>query len=588
MSNTITQTSSFDQKLLNSMEDRGIVQDRLPGDILTLPNNIYNIRVSVNDFVTADTINYRLEKLYDNWLYLISKSIIPSNNIPNNDYYTNIIADTPETGLSWRSNTTFPDVSSTTSSRSLNDIKKISRVQNIVDSHVFNVVATTTTNVILMSGTDYNIDVIVNQVNGARSDNNVSHPSNNIYFENITDHEISQSNELFVLDDGLDTLFKFDINGILTLDKAILNNDTPGRLMTGLIGGPGDISSRTKFKKPINITSVNNAIHVLDFTPTNSMIKVYDSELNWKSMFSLGSLLSSGPIDMKYNDNTRRFYVLCHEKTYNNTSGSTIPKLVVFDEMFNHITTHNLMNDTKHSESINGEVYKELNFSKENQNIFYITTNKNIYKKYVTRPEDFIGKFLVNEKSIGAGANNNQSFNCMSIIPATLVKGTEVLSMDNIWVYESTFEVIHKFIENSNYQKSIETQFDQKILQPEDMTIHQEESVSSFVYNKTFIKHLYNNMLVLENTSRRFATTYDSAGLSQYVGFKYLNKSDLDSNNYNVGMGNYIGVNEIVTTHTVNRCLERIYQLQQVILSNWQEKPTNIYPLPEIPIILSI
>jgi hypothetical protein len=53
-------------------------------------------------------------------------------------------------------------------------------------------------------------------------------------------------------------------------------------------------------------------------------------------------------------------------------------------------------------------------------------------------------------------------------------------------------------------------------------------------------------------------------------------------------MNNYIGVNEIVTTHTINRCLEEIYKLQLRLLSSMQEKPTNIYPLVSVPVILSV
>ena len=126
MTENITQTSSFNQKLLTVLDSKSIVQDRLPGDVLTLPHNIHEIKVSVNDFVVSDTINYSLEKLYDNWLYLVSSSIIPSNNIPNADYYTDIITDTPTEGLDWYDSTRFPEISSTTSNRSLSGIKKIS------------------------------------------------------------------------------------------------------------------------------------------------------------------------------------------------------------------------------------------------------------------------------------------------------------------------------------------------------------------------------------------------------------------------------------------------------------------------------
>jgi len=334
MSTHITQTSSFNQKLLNTLSNRGIVQDRLPGDILVLPSNMDNISVSVNDFVVSETINYSLDNLYNNWLYLISSSIIPSNNIPNADYYNSIIAHTPSTGLNWFASTQFPDISSTTSNGDLKGIKKITKLVNTVNSNNYNIIATTTTNIILLSGTsDISVNVIINDQNPLNiitSDSSVTHPSNNINLLSISDHLVNKSNELFVLDDSLKSLFKFDISGILTLDKAILNNDTPGRLMTGMVGSTGLITDRTRFYNPMSMVSVDDLIYVLDFHPVQgSVIKQFDSQLNWKSNISLGLSLSSGPIDIEYNTSTRRFYILCHLASYG--GAPSIPEIIVYD-----------------------------------------------------------------------------------------------------------------------------------------------------------------------------------------------------------------------------------------------------------------
>ena len=592
MSTHITQTSSFNRKLLTVLNDRNVVQDRLPGDRLALPNNMYDISVSVNDFVVSDTINYSLEGLYDNWLYLISSSIIPSNNIPNADYYTSIIADTPSTGLNWFNSTQFPEISSTTSNRSLSGINKITKLTNTVNSNNYNLIATTSTNVILLSGTNSSsIDVIINDQNTAniiRSDSSVTHPSNNINFISISNHLVNQSNELFVLDDSLRSLFKFDISGILTLDKAILNNDTPGRLMTAMAGGRGDITDKDKFHNPISMVSVDDIIHVIDYHPQlGSTIKSFDSQLNWKSNSSLGMTLSSGPIDIAYNTNTRKYYILCHIKAYNNNV-VTPPSLVVYDEMFNFVESVDLMKDGSHNETIKLEKFKSIYFSIENPNILYLVSKENIYKKYISRPSDFIGRFKAGVKNIGTGDIGDMEYEDISITRAIVTHGDESIQKDEIFLYEWKYEVIHKFKEDSNYEQSLETQFDEKVLYLPELIIHPGENVNTFVYNKTLMKHIYNNALLLENTSRKFTTTYDIAGISQYVGFQYLDISELSTIHYITTMNNYIGVNEIVTTHTINRCLEEIYKLQLRLLSSMQEKPTNIYPLVSVPVILSV
>lgn len=590
MSNYISQTSSFNQSIIDLFDDRNILQDRLPGDRLTLPNSMQDISVSVNDFIVSETINYSLESLYDNWLYLISSSVIPSNNIPNIDYYECIIADTPTTGLKGFDSTSFPGISSTTSGGDLNGIKKITRITNTVNNNNYNLIATTNTNVILLSGTGkYNVDVIVNNQdpnNIIRSDSSITHPSNEINFISISNHLVNKSNELFVLDDSLKSIFKFDISGMLTLDKAILNNDTPGRLMTAMAGSPGEISDRDKFFNPVSMVSVDDALYILDYHPQQgSVIKQFDSQLNWKRNIDLGSALSSGPIDIEYNPQTRRYYILCHVTSYGGPPEP--PELVIYDEMFNYIGSTNLMDPYRHDQSIKSELFKSIYFSFENPNIMYLVSEKNIYKKYVSRPVDFIGRFKTEEKNIGTGDIGDMKFQDISIHPVIVQEGNESIQKDEILLYESTYEIVHKFLEDSNYEKSLETEFDDKVLPLTELTIQPEESVSTFVYNKTLMKHIYNNTLLLENTSRKFTTTFDVAGISQYVGFKYLNITELSSIQYTTTLNNYIGVNEVVTTHTVNRCLEEVYNIQLKLVNNMQEKSTNVYPLVSTPVLLT-
>ena len=591
MSTHITQTSSFNQKLLNTLSDRGIVQDRLPGDVLILPRDMNDISVSVNDFVVSETINYSLDSLYNNWLYLISSSIIPSNNIPNADYYNSIIAYTPSTGVNWFNSTQFPVISSTTPNGDLEGIKKITKLTNTVNPNNYNIIATTTTNIILLSGTsDSSVNIIINDQNPLNiitSDSSVTHPSNNINLLSISDHLVNRSNELFVLDDSLKSLFKFDISGILTLDKAVLNNDTPGRLMTGMVGSAGLITDRNRFYNPTSMVSVDDLIYVLDYHPVQgSVIKQFDSQLNWKSNTSLGLALSTGPVDIEYNTSTRRFYILCHLTSYGGPP--SVPVVIVYDEMFNFIETVELMTPGVHSDTIKSEIFKSINFSIENPNIMYILTSSNIYKKYVTRPTEFIGRFRLGEKAIGTGDTGSMDFQDITITSTVITHGDESIQKDEILLYESVYEVMHEFKEDSNYEQSLETQFDEKVLYLPELIINPGEGVNTFVYNKTLMKHIYNNSILLENTSRKFTTTYDGSGISQYVGFQYLNISELSTIQYIPTMNNYIGVNEIVTTHTINRCLEEIYKLQLKLLSSMQEKPTNIYPLVSSPVILKV
>ena len=85
---------------------------------------------------------------------------------------------------------------------------------------------------------------------------------------------------------------------------------------------------------------------------------------------------------------------------------------------------------------------------------------------------------------------------------------------------------------------------------------------------------------IADDFAVQFATFFDEKGISQYLGFRYVNESELETLNYEITMNHYIANNELVLSETINRCLRQIYDLQLVISENMQEKSINVYPDP--------
>ena len=622
----IVTSNIFSDELFLAMEAAGYERDRLPGDILELPSSYYDIKIKVNDYVLAETINYSLEKIHNNWLYMISKSVIPSNNIPNMDYSNYMILDkgfvnngTRTVNLNFYNKNTDEEVSTPRNFRNnstplttnynttdgwrtkgglFGEINQLTKVQNIADENNFNIIGTSDTKILMLSGSNtHSIDIIGNYYNVRNpiiSYNNITHPSNEILFQDIVGHVITSNNELFVLDKYHKTIFKFDISGALTLDTAILRNDTPGRLMTGMIGGAGDVTDKIRFNNPIAIETESSAIYILDHTDNGSYIKKFDSDLNWKQTYNLTGSLNRGPLVLRYNDDTQMFYLLCHDYTYNNknninstTEQAYAPaEMVIFDRDFNYVKTE-LLNDPKYNVIINTEEYRNIYFSLQNKNMMYVVTKQNIYKKYVTRPSRFIGKFLFEEKEIGSN-RIPKDLKDITITPTQIPDplNNDVLDKDEIMMLDSGGEVIHRFLEDSNFERSLQSQFDNKVLTFDDMKVISDEYVSTLTYNKLFTKHMYNNLLLLENTYRKFTTKFDNSGISQYIGFKYLNDDELDQVNYDIKLDHYIGNNELLLTETFNRCLNQILLLQENVLDKMQERSINKFPLIGVPVTL--
>jgi hypothetical protein len=255
--------------------------------------------------------------------------------------------------------------------------------------------------------------------------------------------------------------------------------------------------------------------------------------------------------------------------------------------------TSDFFESNRHDGSIGSEKFKSIQFSIENPNIMYVMSSGNVYKKYVSRPELFVGNFLVGEKSIGTGNPDTMNFQDFTLQYSEVTiydeqnntSYTEI--RDEIFLFDKEFETIHKFQEASNYEKSLQADIETNFINFEDLKIHKEELVSVFVYNKSILKSLYNNVLILENISRQFTTLYNSIGISKYIGFTYLIDSELKKLTYNQTMNNLIGINEPVMTSPVNRCLSEIYKLQLQILDLVQEKAVNTYPLIDQPINLT-
>ena len=80
----------------------GIEEDRLPGDTLVLPASWEQIKIKPNELILGETINFCIDKIYENTLYIFSQSIIPTNDIPVVKYAENMIIDTGHTQATLR------------------------------------------------------------------------------------------------------------------------------------------------------------------------------------------------------------------------------------------------------------------------------------------------------------------------------------------------------------------------------------------------------------------------------------------------------------------------------------------------------
>jgi len=589
MSNQVTSIGSFTPELASEITQYNVLRDRLPGDVLELPYKWNTVKIGYNDFVVADTINYSMEKLYENWLYIISQSLMPSNDLPDNTYRTHMIID-KGSGVEWVSQKSYDQ----SNDSEITSVKHILKIQNKLNANHYNMVLATTTNLIMLSGDGVSsVDVLINPDNPylskRKSNSSVTHPSNGILFRDISRVIVNDNQDMFVLDAHHKMIFKFDISGALALDEAILKNDTPGRLLTGTVGGNGELDHKVKFINPVAMTSIGNRLFVLDYnTETReSVIKEFDSFLNWKQSYPLGDVLPSDPLDMIYDNNLNMFYIMCHNRSSNLSTQNDyleLPILVRVDASGTYLDQTPMADPILNEQMIRDDIFKRIYMSVENVNVMYVVTDKTVYKKYISRADRYIGSFKLTDKEIGP-IETSREIEDITIFESYVTNNTQTLQKDEILMVESTRAGVYRFLEDSKYQQTIADGFESKILYYDDIKINRLESVDVVVYNKMFYKLLHNNLMLLENLSRRFTTYYDQNGFSIYIGFKYMNEFELESLTHEITPDMYVSSNELVLADTVNRCLRIQYELQDKILELLQERSINVFPIIDKPVV---
>ena len=548
------------------LANKNIKFDRMPGETLTLPYNFYDIKIKPNDLVLASVVNTSLEKLYDNLLYIYSRSKISSNNIPSIHNYKYIIYDSGN--LSYEDRTEFSNVSSSTLHTSI-----LSSANNVI---VFDHDLTTDNVFIFNDSTSISYisanDVYSQSLTGTDLGNKIGRvadiefitESSDLKFANIVDIKINSNNDMYVIDSSYCTLYKYNITGLTRYDSAVLSRSkTPGSMLIDSIGSKGELSEDTRFNTPklIAIDDKDN-VYVLDFTITEGGVaKIFNVNGNWvKTIDLVDEFKSFPPQEIIFNPDNKTFIVLTTNRYIN-----------VYDTSFNRKSS-TLIKDGGSSENL-----VKIALSKENTNILYILSNNNIYKKFLTDLSLTIGRFKIEEKNIGTGIPTDKNFTAIDIrLTTDPVTGDE---RDEIYVLDSNTGILHQFDEDSNFISVVYSIYKDSVFTFNELKVNNEEYVSADVYNKVLGKLVTNHLLFLEFIRSKFVIEYEYTGIANLIGTDYITANEIDVNTYKPKYDNFIGLNEILLSSTINRALESIYNLQLEMLKIIKEKSTNSFPL---------
>ena len=601
----------------------GFTRDRLLEKLFDadqdLPYSLDDIVISHNDFAISDVINNSIKKLYDNYLFLIANAEITTKSSPTTgdlgfisfDYYDH--------------RSSSPALTSTLVTHLCSDYAVGT---NSVKTK-FNPASGTGTGT--LSGTKDTLLVKRNDVdefllfNYSPQDHVISEFKTNLKknsFKTILNDRLVEFNKefefidvvsvqtkdnfLFVLDKGLNTLFKFDITGIITKDPAVkrdLNDDNPlpGRFLVKTLGGDGSSLIKNRLKNPESISIYKNKIYILD--NGHSSLKVFDLEFNFihefKSHFvfrnnKIGRPISIVVDEMSNTDTLPKGYILTDIGTIlpynviNNNIDTPIYPFSLYDTRVNTLSAYKEFN--KFSKIVN---------CKSSKNIFYVCTNKSIYKYYKTNLFKPLTVFNLSAANITIADNNlsaqkilsfdtalHDNVDYMAVTTTTVSACTASMYNNSSTLSSADYKTATYLIADDNVStKLYNTSFYTNYFSLSDIVILPQEIVNNITFNKTFKKLIYNHFSLFENLNKKIYSYYSDLRIPTLSTIAPHTFDLPDS--FSINDNFYIGVNEPLITDIVNRPIKKIYEQQKDIFNAIKEEYTNNNPPKDIPEVLA-
>ena len=364
---------------------------RAINDTLTLPYNESDILFAANDLLNDGLLKDKLSYLHDNNTYVFSNLFMANNDLPqaetiryahdNGKYFNGRLR------VDTKTSTSIPFYQSQDP-----NIKSLSGLKSYVcgvgddDSDYFVLFGVTNTNFITITGNSDEVNVVV-------SSPFYEDEQNVLRYGDLRGITISK-NYVFITDYKESTIIKYEIGGYLNRDTALRNR----RNLIEVLGGESSNDIKSKFKNPSEITSNDDYIVVHD--TGNYMLKIFDTKFNFIRRLSGLPLrkerLAAMEINPHYNllyavtygtNNTLNLYIydiLCGKKLaeYKNIGISLLPR----------------------SRSTPAEIVKNIEFTKNSSDYFYLCTNQHVYKLHISRPNIVIGRFQNSKLFLGKGS----------------------------------------------------------------------------------------------------------------------------------------------------------------------------------------
>ena len=373
--NKLLLSSTFETSLITStyFKNRTILDN-----INTLPYTERDVLFAANDFLTERLFKDKLTKLHDNNTFIYSKLFIANNDLPyNNEIKYGFIQNKNSTSITISTgySGSIPFRKNTLDTiKALGNLINFEAVNRDINQDSYVIFGITSTQFVSITGNNTAMGVV-------EVSKYYESQENILQFSSLGGIAIGD-NFAFITDTGNNTILKYDIAGYINGDSALGNK----RNLIEILGGDGPAKLKTKFRGPREITSNGKLVVVHD--TGNTVLKVFDTKFNYHSRITTIPLKKQPLASLQFNPH----YNLLYTFTYSETN--TKLNLYIYDlsaENKRPIIVDKILDIGITLKP--GEVVQNIEFSKNSSEYYYICTNKNAYKLYITLPNRVVGRY---------------------------------------------------------------------------------------------------------------------------------------------------------------------------------------------------
>ena len=572
---------------------------------ISLPYSEEDLLVPPNEFITYTSFGNLMERIHKNTLYLYSKLFFANNNLPSGDTrWAGISADidiSTETGriTATTSSGEFEFkchsggyVADTVNSYEIGwpDLDLIRKIQIVKTESDNNIIFGVTSNRLITLSSNSEFTTITVSSSSRNVDNN-----SELRFKNIADISI-YDNKCYIVDNSKNIIYKYNISSFL-----FDNPENQKFFLEESVGGGRDQSGQKFLFNKISCIDVSKSkIFVKD---SEKRVRVLDKNFSWITDIIFEDSII---ISLKYNE-FHNFLLLV------NYDLNERRKYFVFITLDN---TNILLGERLYF-NLPGSISR-IKFSSENSNIMYIAADNNIYKYFLSNTQNEIGKWRL--ENLGINFRNIWNYidkldydqitfdwdNLTSLTVSdnngviSVIRDFDITSSDdsdriiaigntgplnpiigiedffsNDYIYEAPIRIA--YMEEKTIFDTILVDSDINIYRQERIGSGLDEYINALTINKEIYKQAHALYKFVQLIKGRFVCEIDN--FDQSLLYKQYEYTSLDNIIEDFDINNiYIHENEHLSCNNINRCLSKLYSLQESILNAVNTRVKNLSP----------